>query len=237
MKDLTVVNEKVVMTSRQIAEELGKEHSKVVSKIQEVLDVAEYDEINRTDNQGRTYKEYLLDKDAFILLVMNYQGYNDFKRNYINQFNKMEEHIRKELQPKQLSMEELLQMQLTSIQKEKSMKIAITQKQEIIETVLPDNSLFSMNTACKEIGLHTDKGKPMGRNKFFQLLRNDGFLTQGNGRQERNLPKQRYIEQGLFEVNQDYIEQLDTHKPTTYMTAKGIQYFISKYKHLQIKTK
>ena len=36
----------------------------------------------------------MLDKNAFILLVMNYTGYNDFKRAYIKRFDEMEEIIK-----------------------------------------------------------------------------------------------------------------------------------------------
>ena len=45
-------------------------------------------------SQGNKYKEYLLDKNAFILLVMNYTGYNDFKRAYIKKFDDMEKQLR-----------------------------------------------------------------------------------------------------------------------------------------------
>ncbi len=40
--------------------------------------------------------EYLLPKDSFILLLMNYQGYNDFKRAYIKRFNEMENALKEQ---------------------------------------------------------------------------------------------------------------------------------------------
>lgn len=92
--NLITLNNKVYATSRDIAEKLNKDHDKVCKKIKEVLTVAEFCERNFTTNQGNIYKEYLLDKDAFILLLFNYTGYNDFKRAYIKKFNQMEQQLK-----------------------------------------------------------------------------------------------------------------------------------------------
>lgn len=92
--NLIALDNKVYATSRDIAEKLNKEHDKVYKKIKEVLTVAEFCERNFTTNQGNIYKEYLLDKDAFILLLFNYTGYNDFKRAYIKKFNQMEQQLK-----------------------------------------------------------------------------------------------------------------------------------------------
>lgn len=35
-------------------------------------------------------------KDSFILLLMNYQGYNNFKRAYIKRFNEMENALKEQ---------------------------------------------------------------------------------------------------------------------------------------------
>ena len=48
-----------------------------------------------TDKKGEIRPQYFMDKNSFILLIMNYTGYNDFKRAYIHQLNNMELEISK----------------------------------------------------------------------------------------------------------------------------------------------
>lgn len=84
-----------VVSSRVIAEQLGKEHSDVMRKCREVLGLGEFSESSYINSQNKEQPELLLTKDGFILLCMNYQGYNDFKRAYINRFNEMEQELKK----------------------------------------------------------------------------------------------------------------------------------------------
>lgn len=86
-------NGKLLVSSRDIAKGLEKEHKHVLSKIREVLNGSEYWPVDYTDEKGEVRPEYLLDKNAFILLVMNYTGYNDFKRAYIKRFDEMEKRL------------------------------------------------------------------------------------------------------------------------------------------------
>ncbi len=99
MKELMKVNiknenGKLLVSSRDIAKGLEKEHKHVLSKIREVLNRSEFCPVEYIDEKGEKRPEYLLDKNAFILLVMNYAGYNDFKRAYIKKFDEMEKFIR-----------------------------------------------------------------------------------------------------------------------------------------------
>jgi Rha family phage regulatory protein len=95
--DLMVKDGKVLVSSRVIAKELNKIHAHVMDKIRDVLNVSEFRSVDYIDTKGEARKEYLLDRDAFVLLVMNYQGYNDFKRAYIQRFNEMEAALRPQL--------------------------------------------------------------------------------------------------------------------------------------------
>lgn len=99
MTNLKVIIEnregKLLVSSRVVAEQLGKEHSDVMRKCREVLGVGEFSESSYTNSQNKEQPELLLTKDGFILLCMNYQGYNDFKRAYIAKFNEMEQQLHK----------------------------------------------------------------------------------------------------------------------------------------------
>ncbi len=99
MKELINVNiknenGKLLVSSRDIAAGLEKEHKHVLSKIREILNGSEYWPVEYKDEKGEIRPEYLLDKNAFILLVMNYTGYNNFKRAYIKRFDEMEKQLK-----------------------------------------------------------------------------------------------------------------------------------------------
>ena len=88
----------LVVSSRVIAKELGKEHSKVLRTLDEILEKPNMASLiipsfYRTQGQKREYKEYLLTKDGFTLYMFNIQGYQDFKLAYINRFEEMEKLI------------------------------------------------------------------------------------------------------------------------------------------------
>lgn len=88
-----------VVSSRDIAEGLGKRHTDVMNQIKKI-----YNEQNENvryaiipskyNDRGRELDEYLLTKDGFVLYICNIQGYNDFKMAYINKFNEMEQALR-----------------------------------------------------------------------------------------------------------------------------------------------
>lgn len=132
----------LVVSSRVIARELGKEHSKVLRTLDEILEKPNMASLiipsfYRTQGQKREYKEYLLTKDGFTLYMFNIQGYQDFKLAYINRFNEMEKLIHhqefidnKELLIKIQKLEnELNQIPMTWSQVE-------VVKEQITETVL-----------------------------------------------------------------------------------------------------
>lgn len=82
-----------VVSSRVIANQLGKEHKHVLEGIRRMglnLDPCNFIEISYLDSYNRSKTEYLLTKDGFTLYMFNIQGYNEFKRAYINRFNEME---------------------------------------------------------------------------------------------------------------------------------------------------
>ena len=93
-----------VVSSRVIANELGKRHSDVRESIENIIK-NQSTEISADlkkvifaniykDSRNRTYKEYLLTKDGFILYMFNIQGHIDFKMAYINEFNRMEKELK-----------------------------------------------------------------------------------------------------------------------------------------------
>lgn len=74
------------------------------------------------------------------------------------------------------------------------------------------------------------KGIDIGQNRLFQKLRNNGYLIQRRG-PSWNMPTQKSMEMGLFEVEERTITNPDGTtkiRKTTKVTGKGQQYFINK---------
>lgn len=73
-------------------------------------------------------------------------------------------------------------------------------------------------------------GYSVGQNRLFTWMRDNGYLMRQGA--SRNIPKQRYVEQGLFEIKESSIANPDGSVrliKTTKVTAKGQQYFIQKF--------
>ena len=96
-----------VVSSRVIAEQLGKKHSDVLDSLNKILENGDFRSLiipsfYQVKGQKRNYREYLLTKDGFTLYMFNIQGYNDYKMAYINEFNKMEQALKKNMTQEKL---------------------------------------------------------------------------------------------------------------------------------------
>ncbi len=95
-------DEKLVTTSRKVAEVFGKQHQHVLRDIRELKCSDEF----RQSNYGQSYylneqnkkqPEYIITKDGFVMLVMGYSGEKafKFKEDYIKAFNYMESELKR----------------------------------------------------------------------------------------------------------------------------------------------
>lgn len=97
MKQLVEIrNNQIVVSSRDVAVNFGKEHKHVLDNIRQIL-VAEnsatkFFEESSHKYRGREFPEYLMNRDGFSLLVMGFTGAKalQWKIKYINAFNEME---------------------------------------------------------------------------------------------------------------------------------------------------
>lgn len=92
--------------------------------------------------------------------------------------------------------------------------------------VLNSDDAIAVGTFCKL--LYDKENYSIGRNKLFEWLRANGYLIK-HGR-EYNLPYQRYVEQGLFEVKESvqHTPKGDKLMTTVLITGKGQVYFTKK---------
>lgn len=74
-------------------------------------------------------------------------------------------------------------------------------------------------------------GVNIGQNRLFEYLRNRGYLISRKG-SDRNMPTQKAMEMGLFEIKETVVSHSDGHtsiNKTPKVTGKGQQYFINKF--------
>lgn len=113
----------------------------------------------------------------------------------------------------------------------------IEQKQARIEQMKP-KAIFADAVATSRtsilIGdlakLICQNGYQIGQKRLFEWLRNNGYLCKSGS--SRNMPMQRYVEQGLFEVKESNVQNPDGSvriTRTTKITGKGQLYFVNRF--------
>ena len=208
---------KPVVSSREVANNFEKKHKHVLESIENLKEgVAEksadlFIESKYQHPQNKQwYKEYLLTRDGFSLLVMGFTGTKalEWKLKYIEAFNKMEEYIRN--QTPQLTKKEELQLailngtDLERIGALKEYEDVITKP--LLDKIENDKPLVNFAETISQtadsisIGdfakLVKDEGIKMGRNKLFKWLRGNKYLM------ESNVPYQKYIDNDYFELKE-----------------------------------
>lgn len=113
----------------------------------------------------------------------------------------------------------------------------IAQKQARIEVMKP-KEIFADAVATSHTSILVgdlakiicQNGVKIGQKRLFEWLRSNGFLIKGGS--SRNMPQQRYVEQGLFEVKESNVQNPDGSvriTRTTKVTGKGQLYFVNKF--------
>ena len=184
----------LVVSSRVIAQGLGKRHADVLESIDKILENGDYRSLlisssYKVEGQKREYKEYLLTKDGFTLYMFNIQGYNDFKLAYINKFNEMERALQFNTPQTFAEALKLAYEQQLVIEEQKQNLIEAEPKIEFYDTVTGSDTTIDLGQAAKVLNY-----KGLGRNKLFQYLRDKDILMSGN------TPYQKYVDAGYFRL-------------------------------------
>lgn len=113
----------------------------------------------------------------------------------------------------------------------------ISEKQERIDQMRPKEifaDAVSVSRTSILIGdlakLICQNGVEIGQRRLFEWLRNHGYLIKDGS--SRNMPQQRYVEQGLFEIKESNVQNPDGSvriTRTTKVTGKGQVYFVNKF--------
>lgn len=169
MKNLINITEKdgqLVVSSRQVAENFGKEHKNVLQSITELIvqmSSAEnlanlFIQSEYADKYGRMQKEYLMTRDGFSLLVMGFTGNKalEWKLKYIEAFN----HMEAELNSPERIMARALKIaeeKLTLLTSENAMQKQIIgelqPKANYVDRILQNRGLVTITQIAKDYGM------------------------------------------------------------------------------------
>lgn len=233
---LSTQNGEPVASSRQIAENFGKEHKNVIQAVTNL--VAENSAAKSMfyettfENRGKQYPMYLMNRDGFSLLVMGFTGKAalEWKLKYIAAFNAMEKKL---AQRPQLSRSELMAQVLIAAHDElehKDRQIAeLTPKGIFADAVSASKKSILVGELAK---LLCQNGVQIGQNRLFIWMREHGFLIRDPKRSDYNMPTQRAVEHGLFEIKETTVVHSDGHtsiNKTPKVTGKGQVYFVNQF--------
>ena len=237
--EIITTNGELVVSSKQVAESFGKEHSKVVRSIEGIAKSGDtknmFHKAFKVNKQnGQEYKEYLMNRDGFSLLVMGFTGKEalEWKIKYIQAFNEMEKRLSKpQLTPVEQMAQGLLAAQQLLDEKKKQVELL----EATIESQKPKVLFADAVSASKTSILIGDlaklirqNGVEVGQKRLFEWLRNNGWLMKSGN--SKNMPTQRGMEMKLFEVKEgSYVDSngVNVVTKTTKVTGKGQQYFVN----------
>ncbi|TCZ76071.1 phage antirepressor Ant [Paenibacillus albiflavus] len=123
----------------------------------------------------------------------------------------------------------------TKLKEERQARIAAETKIELDKPKVVFAEALEVSQSAILVGqlakLIRQNGIDIGQNRLFQLLREQGYLL--NKGEQYNMPSQRSMEQGLFEIKTTTLNNPDGSvrvTRTTKVTGKGQIYFVNKFK-------
>lgn len=196
---LTVMNELIPnqkgMTSLEIAEVTGKQHAHVMRDIRKLLSqgVAEsnFGLGSYTDTNGQERPCFNLTKKGCLILASGYDAV--LREKIINRWEELETEKR-ELSRKELALmviqaeEEKERLALENQEKQKKIE-KLQPKADFAEAAFKAEGKVDIGQAAKILNLG------FGRNTLFKKLKEKGVFFN-----DRNEPKQKYIDAGYFEM-------------------------------------
>lgn len=254
--NVTNYNGKIVVSSRDVARDFGKEHRGVLRDIDNLISnmgVAQncvhlFIETQYQHEQNKQwYREYLLTRDGFSLLVMGFTGAPalQWKLKYIDAFNKMEQALRNQipqLSEKQQCILAIYDGGQGAIQGAKRLSEieiaeAVAPLEAKIEEQAPRVEFANRVSASEESITLEEFAKVISDNKFkiskirlMELLLKKGYLNKSKGKSEK-LPSQYAIDRDMLELieipYQDAYGRNRLSKKTM-VTAKGQEHIFKK---------
>ena len=226
---------KLVVSSRRVADDFGKDHAKVLRSIEgyisenPILASQSYfiKSNYKTNGNNKTYKEYLLTRDGFSLLVMGFTGSKalEWKLKYIEAFNTMERKLKEISKPDSYMIDDPIERAKRWIEeREQYNKVAaeLEEQNSFINKISKSNG----SMLVREVAKLASKGSiTIGEKALWNKLREWGYISR-----KSTEPMQSAINSGWFEVIERVVERdgkTFVYK-TTKVTNKGQVHIIKK---------
>lgn len=247
MKELVFKGEsnQVLTNSLLVADKFGKNHKHVLDAIRELISSAEKSAVLKMfvpstyiASNNKENPMFIMNRDGFTLLAMGFTGEKalQFKLEYINAFNKMEEAIKnggfnvpksfREALLLAAEQQEVIENQQKQIE-EKNAKIEADKPKVLFsEAVSDSNKSILVRELAKLI---TQNGYQIGEKQLYERLRKAGYLCSSG--ESYNQPTQTYMNMGLFHLKKTSVICDGKSKvyTVTKVTPKGQIYFINKF--------
>lgn len=198
---VSINNNQVVVSSRQVADNFGKQHKDVLESIRGILaaenSATKFFYESTFTNRGKQYPEYLMNRDGFSLLVMGFTGEKalEWKVKYINAFNAMEQELRnKELEKPKQANERDKAMLLNAQSRQATLFMKLSERSSIPEfkrimeayaaNSLAGKEIVSLPEAKEKTYSATDIGNMLGvsKNKIGVLANANGMKCDRYGK-------------------------------------------------------
>lgn len=250
MNEIIITQE--TMSSLQIAELTGKQHAHIMRDIRTLLDQgvgeSNFGLSSYKSEQNKDLPCYNLTKKGCLILASGYDA--KLRERIIDRWEQLEiESRQRNLPSYQLSDPiERAQKWIQEEQHRQQLAIEVKAKEEIIEQQRP-KVLFAecitsspSNILIADLAkLLTQNGITIGQNRLFDWLTDKGYLLRKqrwsnskNAYKNEYRPSQRAMELGILSMSEHAIPNPRTGehftKFTCYVTGKGQQYFINKFK-------
>ena len=223
---------KLVVSSRRVADDFGKKHKHVLEAIENIK--AENSAVTKMfiessykAGTGKNYKEYLLTRDGFSLLVMGFNGSEalEWKLKYIEAFNTMERKLKEISKPDSYMIDDPIERAKRWIEERKQYnKIAaeLEEQNSFVNKISESNG----SMLVREVAKLASKGNiTIGEKALWNKLREWGYISR-----KSTEPMQSAINAGWFEVIERVVERDGKSfvYKTTKVTSKGQIHIIKK---------
>lgn len=214
------------MTSREIADLTGKQHSHVMRDIHTMMsdlnvNHEQYLQFWRHPQNGQEYPEYALDREHTECLITGYSA--ALRMKVIKRLRELEESSSPKLPQ---SFPEALRLAAELAEENQKLTMQITTdapKVDFAERVEKSSGVL-IGDFGKAVGI--------GQNRLFAWLRAQGYLIATAGTRH-NTPYQRYIDSGHFDVTEQTYETPSGEtrsRFTPHITGKGQVFITTKLK-------
>lgn len=208
MEDLVrLENNRAVIDSHKVAEMVGKRHTDLLHDIDRYVSVisqnaklrfdAFFIEQTYTAGTGKNYRRYDITKQGCEMIANKLTGKKGilFTAEYVKIFNEMKHTLRK---PDSYMINDPIERAKRWIEEEQvrqelqKANELMKPKAEFYDTVTHSDTSIQMGEAAKVLNMG------IGRNNLFAFLRDKEIL------QKNNVPYQRYVKAGYFELSESY---------------------------------